>query len=222
MSQVYTHYKNLKRLVRDEAATDIQRVYRGMVVRMELQMMSELMGNSHESSPRSPRLSDDYIESDIASNPVGHQNIIPRRDNRGSSSRRYFSKLSIASHQILSSAHTTRVTESINNEIVDEHPSSQIRKRKGIEMPSQSQSATGAIPAWLTSEDGLEVRRRYRQAYQIKAVLKSKLKKFDDDFKKVNGRLPTRSEKEVAIPSNYTIQYNTILYYVIIIKISYL
>lgn len=35
MQSVYSQYKNLKRTVRDEAATDIQRVFRGMMVRVE-------------------------------------------------------------------------------------------------------------------------------------------------------------------------------------------
>ena len=74
--------------------------------------------------------------------------------------------------------------------------SSAIRKRKGTEIRSNSTSST--LTAWLSEPEPAQLRSQYRTAYTQKHQLKAQLKRFDEEFKHVHGRLPTRREKEVS------------------------
>lgn len=54
---------------------------------------------------------------------------------------------------------------------------------------------------WLSQSNVTEMRNKYRDLHTQKQALKSQLKRFDEEFKHVHGRLPVRKEKEVFTDS---------------------
>lgn len=291
MQSAYAQYKNLKRIVRDEAATDIQRVFRGMLVRVAVGFtirktakndassasVSAFGGDrTYSPSPRRQLQSQTLQKERSQSNTlasfsptrhtrprdiddetgVRHQSA--RRDDgdvigissidmtsvkdstfeiASPSKRKVLNKIAttstatttatdgeqqegspphistlamspIARHTFGSSdtfdlastsfdhadSHTGGSVGSAETGALSTHQHQQ-RKRKGADVRSPS---TSSVVDWLQSPVAISLKADYRDLLTQKNSLKSLLKRFDDEFKSVHGRLPIRKEKEVS------------------------
>jgi len=304
MQSAYSQYKNLKRIVRDEAATDIQRVFRGMRVRVAVGFVIRktavmettastisTFGGDRTYSP-SPRRQLQPQERGQATNtlssfsPTRHtrpRDDVDETEERHQSARRdegaligvssidlastndstsTFELASPSKRKILIKSKTTGDHHqhqqqqegspphistiamsptarrafgssdtfdltSASFDHADTTPAPPVvvggsvgsaetgtlsaqhqqRKRKGADV--RSPSSTSSVVEWWQSPVALSLKSDYRDLLAQKNSLKSLLKRFDDEFKSMHGRLPIRKEKEVFVYVSYS---NIIIY----------
>lgn len=239
MHAVYIRYRNLKRTVRDEAATDIQRAFRGMVIRSKVRLSSKSSKSRLDSvkdrrdSKSSPSSSDYHDKSsslkkshlhalqsspnsetqrsklikkhggDSGGGDLTTDQVLPRSVSLDSSEFNHKAMppgspaVSTAGNHVLISSSDLEMSMSGSQQ------QQQQRKRKGVEITrslAQPQGQSGdTFTDWLTaSPRGTEMRNKYLELHQQKHHLKSVLKRFDEDFCLLHGRMPMRKEKEVC------------------------
>jgi hypothetical protein len=224
MHVVYIRYRNLKRTVRDEAAIDIQRAFRGMRVRIKYQL-------KNKSSKINPKKSHLHGIQSPSSSEIQRNKLSKKQsyDNTHSSSEVAHADLDLFSMQrstSLGSVGSSTVVGSGGNNSTNLHTNNNIlvsvsdldigtgtsgvlpgtnqpRKRKGFEITRSLNQPPGqfidSYTEWLTtSQRAADMRTKFIELHQKKHHLKSVLKRFDEEFNLTHGRLPLRKDKEVS------------------------
>ena len=172
-----------------QAAADIQRVFRGFLTRLLIRdpdrhaMHIAKRAATTTTAAKQQQQQQHHISHKIQSEPTKHTHF--SQDNNKSNTKGHNSD---PDEMVIDPTYTTTATSA--------SASSAIRKRKGTEIRSNSASST--LTAWLSEPEPSQLRSQYRTAYTQKHQLKAQLKRFDEEFKHVHGRLPTRREKEVG------------------------
>ena len=171
-----------------QAAADIQRVFRGFLTRLLIRDPDRhavhIAKRATTTIATRQQQQHHHISHKIQSEPSKHTHF--SQDNNKLDTKGHNSD---PDEMIIDPTYNTATATSAS-------ASSAIRKRKGTEIRSNSTSST--LTAWLSEPEPAQLRSQYRTAYTQKHQLKAQLKRFDEEFKHVHGRLPTRREKEVS------------------------
>eukprot|EP00602_Paraphysomonas_sp_CaronLab_P005252 CAMPEP_0185037660 /NCGR_PEP_ID=MMETSP1103-20130426/32388_1 /TAXON_ID=36769 /ORGANISM="Paraphysomonas bandaiensis, Strain Caron Lab Isolate" /LENGTH=723 /DNA_ID=CAMNT_0027575741 /DNA_START=151 /DNA_END=2322 /DNA_ORIENTATION=- len=174
MHGTYSRYKELKRLIRDQAGKDIQRVFRGFRARERCKKL--LNPSDISKQDLSENNSDDCGEPmdtehkrPVSAGGQPHSNVKP---------------VGMMMNCDQKSANSWFISESDNVMDSDSHSAGSKHKTGGADIGVSISQA----------------QQRYRECMEMKRQLKRNLKKFDDDFFARKGRVPRKADKEVMRP----------------------
>lgn len=193
MTATYNRYRDMKRDIRNSAATDIQRVARGHLVRRRGRGdMDRSTGSSSRSAKSQVGASPDTTPPSVRRKLHGNPNAASpgKSASKQQSNAMVIEDLTSTPQPVIAEAKST--------------PS-------GAAMTSSSPSSKGSAVAAATpppnvsvqdqlSPTGKQMYAKFKDLLLQKRTLKRKLKRFDEDFQARTGRLPKKADKEVMRP----------------------
>ena len=198
MQQFYTRYKEMKRVIRDDAAVDIQRCVRGFVVRSRISRFSGMIRGPKEDVKKSSKFGNrDVVRMDVGEGGFMEtkrpSSFLPEID---AASVGPGGGLSINTGSMLSLIRKNGSKDSDDHTLDSRTDGYVLGDQSGPTSPGSAHTDPPEfLPGTMIPYD---MYKRYRKLLEQKRDLKKELKMFDEKFSKDTGRVPKKTDKEVS------------------------